>query len=82
MYEYGQGVPQDYAEAVKWFRKAADQGYASALSNLGRMYTWRRGVPQDYVVAHMWFDLATSSFVMDPPESGRPCRFFGRFAVE
>jgi hypothetical protein len=24
MYESGRGVPQDYAEAVKWYRKAAD----------------------------------------------------------
>jgi uncharacterized protein len=60
MYEYGQGVPQDFTEAVKWYSEAADQGYASVQSNLGRMYTWGRGVPQDYVVAHMWLDLATS----------------------
>ena len=26
MYQNGQGVAQDYAEAVKWYRKAADQG--------------------------------------------------------
>ena len=26
MYEQGQGVPQDYAAAVSWYRKAADQG--------------------------------------------------------
>ena len=29
MYYYGQGVPKNYAEAVKWFRKAAEQGYAA-----------------------------------------------------
>jgi TPR repeat protein len=28
----------DYAEAVKWYRKAADQGYAEAQLNLGMMY--------------------------------------------
>ena len=28
MYEYGQGVTQDYAQAVMWYRKAAKQGYA------------------------------------------------------
>ena len=27
MYENGQGVPQDYKEAVKWYRLAAEQGY-------------------------------------------------------
>ena len=28
MYSKGKGVPQDYKEAAKWFRKAADQGNA------------------------------------------------------
>ena len=30
MYEKGRGVRQDYAEAVKWFRQAAEQGHAVA----------------------------------------------------
>jgi hypothetical protein len=34
MYEKGQGVPQDYKEAVKWYRLAAEQGYADAQTNL------------------------------------------------
>ena len=38
MYEQGQGVAHDYAEAVKWYRKEADQGYAQAQYNLGGMY--------------------------------------------
>src|SRR5277367_6058522 len=28
MYEKGYQLPQDYAEAAEWYRKAADQGYA------------------------------------------------------
>ena len=28
MYAKGQGVPQDYAEALKWYRLAAAQGDA------------------------------------------------------
>jgi uncharacterized protein len=28
MYANGQGVPQDYATAVSWYRKAAEQGLA------------------------------------------------------
>ncbi len=28
MYAEGQGVPQDDAEAVRWYRKAAEQGHA------------------------------------------------------
>ena len=29
IYVKGNGVPQDYGEALKWYRKAADQGNAS-----------------------------------------------------
>ena len=37
MYDNGHGVPQDYAQALTWYRKAADQGYAAAQFNLGSM---------------------------------------------
>src|SRR6266404_9087153 len=30
MYERGQGVPQDHAEAVRWYQKAADRGDVEA----------------------------------------------------
>ena len=60
MYRTGEGVPQDYAEAMRWYRLAADQGHAAAQFNLGVMYTDGNGVPQDYVQAHMWFNLAAS----------------------
>ena len=58
MYGKGEDVPQDYAEAVKWFRKAAEQSFADAQYNLGIMYKNGYGVPQNYVQAHMWFNLA------------------------
>ena len=60
MYTTGQGVPQDDAEAVRWFRLAAEQGRADAQYNLGVMYANGHGVPQDHVLAHMWFNLAAS----------------------
>ncbi len=59
-YYKGEGVLQDYAEAVRWSRKAADQGHASAQVNLGVMYDNGRGVPQDYIQAHKWYNLAAS----------------------
>ena len=37
-YDTGEGVPQDAAEAVRWFRLAAEQGIASVQNNLGLMY--------------------------------------------
>ncbi len=35
MYDNGEGIPEDDAEAVKWYRKAADQGLANAQTILG-----------------------------------------------
>ena len=60
MYDNGRGVPQDHAEGLKWYRKAAEQGNAKAQNNLGFMYGKGRGVPQDYVRAQMWYNLAAS----------------------
>lgn len=54
-YYHGQGVEQDYVEAVKWYRKSADQGYAWAQNNLGSCYYMGRGVEQDYVETVKWF---------------------------
>jgi uncharacterized protein len=59
MYRKGQGVPQDYAEAAKWFRKAAEQGRADAQSNLGIMYAnGLGGLPRDFSEALNWFHKA------------------------
>ena len=58
MYDNGQGVPQNYAEALKWYRLAADQGDASAQNNLGVMYAKGQGVPQNYAEALKWYRLA------------------------
>ena len=60
MYVGGQGVRQDYAQAVVWLRKAAEQGNALGQVNLGTMYDHGHGVPQDYVQAHMWYNLGAS----------------------
>jgi len=46
---------------VKWYRKAADQGYAAAQSNLGGMYYDGNGVLQEIVAAHMWFNIAAAN---------------------
>lgn len=52
------GVPQDYAEAFKWFRLAAEQGQVGAQFNLGWMYDKGQGVPQNYNEALKWYRLA------------------------
>ena len=59
MYNKGQGVAQDYAEALRWFKLAATQGNEIAQFNLGAMYANGEGVAQNHVLAHMWFNLAS-----------------------
>ncbi|MGH7181126.1 MAG: tetratricopeptide repeat protein, partial [Nitrospiraceae bacterium] len=56
MYDKGQGLPQDYQEALKWYRKAAEQGQAQ--NNLGAMYDDGQGVPQGYQEALKWYRKA------------------------
>jgi len=46
---------KDYVGAVKWFRKAAEQGNAIAQCNLGLFYAHGQGVKQDYAEAVKWF---------------------------
>ena len=58
LYYTGQGVPQDYAEAARWYRLAADQGLAEAQYNLGLMYAEGEGVPRDDAEAVRWYRLA------------------------
>src|SRR5205823_3903659 len=58
MCSHGQGVPQDYAEALRWYRKAADQGNANGQDGLAFMYSDGQGVPQDYAEALRWYRKA------------------------
>ena len=55
---YGKGVPQNYAEALKWWRKAAEQGDTKAQYNLGLMYEEGKGVVRDYAEAVKWYRKA------------------------
>ena len=57
-YYKGEGVEQNYAEAVKWFRKAAQQGNAKAQYNLAFCYDNGKGVTQDYTKAVQWYRKA------------------------
>ena len=51
----------DSQGAIKWLRLAANQGHASAQSNLGAAYSRGWGVPQNAVRAVVWFTLAAAS---------------------
>ena len=60
LYLLGQGVPQDDAQAAKWFDKAAAQGDADAQSSIGLLYSLGRGVPEYYAQAAQWYQKAAA----------------------
>jgi TPR repeat protein len=59
MYRDGQGVAQDYGEALRWWGKAAEQGVIDAQFALGNIYAGGSGVARDDVLAYMWYDIAS-----------------------
>jgi len=52
------GVPMDRAVAAKWYRKAAEQGFAKAQNRLGFLYDLGLGVPENDVEAVKWYRKA------------------------
>jgi TPR repeat protein len=58
LYYKGEGVPENDAEAMRWFRKAAEQGLAEGQFGLGFMYYNGQGVPINYIEAMKWFRKA------------------------
>nr|HPR90113.1 tetratricopeptide repeat protein [Synergistaceae bacterium] len=58
MYDTGEGMPENVEEAVKWYRKAAEQGNSVAQANLAWMYEKGRGVPLDLQLAVEWYSKA------------------------
>lgn len=66
MYNIGEGVRQDYTQAIHWYQKSANQGNRYSQNNLGLMYKTGQGVRQDYAKA---FDLFKKAANQDSPDS-------------
>ncbi|MBU3854885.1 MAG: SEL1-like repeat protein [Candidatus Paraprevotella stercoravium] len=49
---------KNYSEAIKWFRKAAEQGNTAAQTGLGDMYHYGHGVTRNYKEAVKWYRKA------------------------
>jgi V8-like Glu-specific endopeptidase len=60
MHSYGWGVPRNPAEAITWYRKAADQGLQVAQHFLGIAYVNGEGVRCDDAEAARWFARAAA----------------------
>lgn len=69
LYYAGEGVPQNYGDAAKWFRRSAEQGIPQAQQNLGTAYALGRGVPQDFVEAYKWLNLAAARYATEKERS-------------
>jgi hypothetical protein len=73
-YANGDGVTKDYAEAVKWYRRAAEQGVPFAQFNLGVRYANGQGVERDPVQAYRWFSVAAQGLLGKEGETARKAR--------
>ena len=60
MYMKGQGVEQNYEEAGKWLRKAAENRLPQAQYKLANLYTEGKGVPKDFESAFIWYSVAAA----------------------
>ena len=65
MYDTGAGIPENDAEAVRWYRLAAEQGFAEAQHNLGVIYYNGEGVPENNAEAVKWWRLAAEQGFVD-----------------
>jgi hypothetical protein len=61
VYQSGRfGVPQDFEEALKWYRKAAEQGSSIGEMGIGGMYERGEGVVQSFGEAAKWYRKAAA----------------------
>jgi hypothetical protein len=61
MYRKGEGVPQNYKSAVKWYKLAANQGSNDAQWNLGVMYSDGMGVEKNHILGYMYAVVSGSN---------------------
>ncbi len=55
IYTEGRAVPQDYAEAAKWYERSAAQGFVPAQYRLGNLYEAGQGLEKDMEQAKLWY---------------------------
>jgi len=57
-HQYGSDIPQDYSEALKCYRLAAELGNTEAQLELGMIYRYGKCAPKNDTEAVKWFRLA------------------------
>lgn len=66
-YENGDWVEKNLEEAVKWYTKAANQGYAKAQYNLALSYDKGEGVAKNDSEAMKWYLKAVKTITHKQP---------------
>jgi TPR repeat protein len=61
IYEGGDGVPQNYAEAARWYAKAVAAGEPVAMVDLGWLYETGHGVKRDLAQARRLYEAAVKA---------------------
>lgn len=78
-YYYGRnGVNQDYTEAFRYYRLAAEQGDARAQNWLGYCYHYGKGVTQDYTEAFRYYRLAAEQGLKEAQNNLGYCYQYGQ----
>jgi len=58
IYRDGDGVAQDFAEAMRWYERAAGQGDVGAQLFVADGYAYGMGVTRDRIEAYKWYEIA------------------------
>lgn len=97
LYATGYAGPQDFTQAARWYRQAAERGHALAQCNLGVLYEHGQGVLQSDGEAIHWYRLAAEQGNPGgqnnlgrmyeegrgvPPDSGEALNWYRRAAAQ
>jgi len=70
IYHLGLGVKRNILEAIKWYVKSSDRGYAVASNNLAGIYlSGDEGITADRTEANKWFQKAKDQGFLHSPMS-------------
>ena len=60
VFEYGIGVPKNFATALAWYERAAEFGHAGAVNHMGQLSENGLSVPKDFANARYWYEKAAA----------------------
>jgi len=61
MHEWGNGMPQNNANALKWYKRSAERFHKDAQNNLGALYSKGEGTEQNFLEALKWFIISAEN---------------------